>query len=88
MKEQELVKRIKKIINDGGIVTINLKENGYVPAPVYTPEECVNFINYDGDIQEEKLIKELKEQNEIKCCFIRKNIILVVKRGTNIAVYQ
>lgn len=89
MKEKELVKEILNIINQGGIITINLEKGVYVPVPTSKVEDCINFRKYDTMIQKEDLVKELqKKRNEMTICWVHKDTMVIAKRGTSIVVYQ
>lgn len=85
-KEQNIKEKIKNIVLDGGIVTIDCEKNQYTPAPVRSLEECKRLIKLDKKIEIDKLLKLLHDDAEVNMVLIQKGIIIVVKRGTSIGV--
>lgn len=92
MKEKELVlvvEEILEIIDNGGIVTIDLEKGSYVPAPIVNMKDCrIKLKKYDSTIRSEELLKELQEKNEFSICQIRPGIVIIAKRGTSIVAYH
>lgn len=86
-KEKEIKDKIKQIVIDGGVVTIDCDDYRYTPAPMRTLEECNKIINLDKEIKIDFLIELLREDSELKVVMIHENIILVVEKGTEVGVY-
>ncbi len=82
--EEKILKEIKKIVDDGGIVTIDCKRYEYVPAPMRDLENCINFVKIDESIKMNKLIKKL--QKELTVVQTDPMIYIIGKRGTSIVV--
>ena len=83
--EEKILKEIKKIVDDGGIVTIDCKRYEYVPAPMRDLENCINFVKIDESIKMNELIKKLqKELTVVQTDPI--GIYIIGKRGTSIVV--
>ena len=91
--EEKIVREIKKIVDDGGIVTIDCKRYEYVPAPMRDLENCINFVKIDESIKMNELIKKL--QNDLELTVVQTDpidiidsigIYIIGKRGTSIVV--
>lgn len=90
--EEKILKEIKKIVDDGGIVTIDCKRYEYVPAPMKDLENCINSIKINKNVNIEELKQKLRNNLELTVVQvdskdpIRKNIYIIGKRGTSIEV--
>ena len=86
--EKKVVKAIEKIIEGGGIVTIDLNIGEYIPAPVRELAKCNCTIKLDSNIDMKKLLKNLYEDPKLEVVRIREDVYIIGKRGTSIVVYK
>lgn len=86
--EKEVVKKIEKIIKDGGIVTIDFKMRKYVEAPVEKLDKCKCTITIDSKTNMKKLLEYLYKSQELEVVKIREDVYIIGERGTSIVVYR